>query len=380
MYRRALTLAPLVAERSLFLFGPRQTGKSTLLRHTFPHARFVDLLEADTFRQLSAYPETLRQSLTRDERLIIVDEVQKLPALLDEAQAVIDRDPHVRFIFTGSSARKLRGGRANLLAGRAWTARLHPLVSAELPQAALMRRLEVGSLPAVFDSAHPREDLNAYVGVYLREEIRAEGLVRSIEAFSRFLEVAALTNGHVLNYASVSNDTGIPARTVREHFQVLEDTLLGFQLPAFRRTRRRKPVATSKFYLFDVGVANRLLKRGRIEAGSELFGAALEHLIFLELRAWLDYRRRDHDLTFWRSQSGFEVDFVVGNDVAVEVKATRRVSPRDLRGLRALADEVPLKQRLVVSLEPRERTTDEGVRVLPVATFLQRLWADELIL
>ena len=380
MYRRALALAPLVAERSLFLFGPRQTGKSTLLRQTFPNARFVDLLEADTFRQLSAYPETLRQSLTRDERLIIVDEVQKLPTLLDEAQAVIDRDPQVRFIFTGSSARKLRGGRANLLAGRAWTARLHPLVSAELPQAALMRRLEVGSLPAVFDSALPREDLNAYVGVYLREEIRAEGLVRSIEAFSRFLEVAALTNGHVLNYASVSNDTGIPARTVREHFQVLEDTLLGFQLPAFRRTRRRKPVATSKFYLFDVGVANRLLKRGRIEAGSELFGAALEHLIFLELRAWLDYRRRDHDLTFWRSQSGFEVDFIVGNDVAVEVKATRRVSPRDLRGLRALADEVPLKARLVVSMEPRERTTDDGVRVLPVATFLQRLWAGELIL
>lgn len=379
MYRRALVLEPLVAARSLFLFGPRQTGKSTLLRRAFPHARFVDLLEADTFRQLSAYPETLRQTISPDERLIVIDEVQKLPALLDEAQAMIDRDKRLRFIFTGSSARKLRGGRANLLAGRAWTARLHPLVSAELPADALMRRLEVGGLPAVFDSAHAREDLNAYVGTYLQEEIRAEGLVRSIEAFSRFLEVAALTNGHVLNYASVANDSGIPARTVREHFQVLEDTLLGFQLPAFRRTRRRKPVATSKFYLFDVGVANALLKRGRIEPGSELFGAALEHLVFLELRAWLDYRRREEDLAFWRSHSGFEVDFVVGERLGVEVKATRRVSPRDLRGLHALAEEVRLETRLVVSTEPRERVTDDGVRILPVATFLRRLWADELM-
>jgi predicted AAA+ superfamily ATPase len=379
MYERALALAPLVSQRSLFLFGPRQTGKSTLLRRTFPGARFVDLLEADTFRQLSAYPETLRQSLRPDERMIVVDEVQKLPSLLDEAQAIIDRDKRVRFIFTGSSARKLRGGRANLLAGRAWTARLHPLVAAELPNGSLPRRLEVGSLPAVFDSTHPREDLNAYVGVYLREEIRAEGLVRSIEAFSRFLEVAALTNGHVLNYASVSNDTGIPARTVREHFQVLEDTLLGFQLPAFQETRRRKPVATAKFYLFDVGVANALLKRGRIEPGSELFGAALEHLIFLELRAWLDYRRREDDLMFWRSHSGYEVDFVVGHSAAIEVKATKRVTTRDLRGLQALAEEVPLQQRLVVSMEPRERVTDEGVRVLPVLTFLEQLWADEII-
>jgi predicted AAA+ superfamily ATPase len=379
MYRRALGLGPLVATRSLFLLGPRQTGKSTLLRHTFPNARFVDLLEADTFRQLSAYPETLRQTVSADERLIIIDEVQKLPALLDEAQAMIDRDKRLRLIFTGSSARKLRGGRANLLAGRAWTARLHPLVSAELPEGSLQRRLEVGSLPAIYDSAHPREDLNAYVGVYLKEEIRAESLVRSIEAFSRFLEVAALTNGHMLNYASVSNDTGIPARTVREHFQVLDDTLMGFQLPAYRQTRRRKPVATSKFYLFDVGVANALLKRGRIEPGSELFGAALEHLVFLELRAWLDYRRHDEELTFWRSHSGFEVDFLVGGRLAIEVKATRRVSPRDTRGLRALAEEVPLENRLVVSMEPRERVTDEGVRVLPVDTFLRRLWDNELI-
>jgi len=378
MYPRILNITQLVRHRSLFLLGPRQTGKSTLLRHTFPKARYIDLLEANTFRELSAYPETLRQSLKPEEKLIIIDEVQKLPFLLDEAQALIDRDKSLRFIFTGSSARKLRRGHANLLAGRAWFCRLHPLISKEVNYEALTRRLNVGSLPAVLDSPDPVEDLKAYVGGYLKEEIRAEGLVRSIERFSRFLEVAALTNTSILNYASVSNDTGIPARTVREHYQMLEDTLVGFQLPPYRQTRKRKPVATSKFYLFDVGVANALMKRGEIVLGSELYGSALEHQVFLELRAYLDYNRMDRDLTFWRSQSGYEVDFLVGSDTAIEVKATTRVSSRDLRGLLAIAEETKLKNKIVVSGEPRERITDEGVTVLPVGDFFRRLWDGHL--
>ncbi len=379
MYRRILDLNDLVRHRSLFLLGPRQTGKSTLLRQAFPEARFVDLLEANTFRELSAYPETLRQSLTPREKLVIIDEVQKLPALLDEVQALIDRDKTLRFILTGSSARKLKRGRANLLAGRAWFCRLHPLVSGEVSFEGLNRRLNHGSLPAVFDSKRPHEDLQAYVGGYLQEEIRAEGLVRSIESFSRFLEVAALTNTHLLNYASVSNDTGIPARTVREHYQMLEDTLVGFQLPPYRRTLRRKPVGTAKFYFFDVGVANVLMKRGEIRPGSELYGSALEHQVFLELRAYLDYRRLDKELTFWRTHAGHEVDFVVGGDIGVEVKASRRVSPGDLKGLLALSDETELRQKIVVSMEPRERTTDEGVLVLPAPTFFERLWNNRLV-
>lgn len=380
MYLRALDLRALVAHRSLFLLGPRQTGKSTLLRHTFPEARYVDLLEANTFRELSAYPETLRQSLGPAERLVIIDEVQKLPAILDEVQTLIDRNKALRFILTGSSARKLRRGHANLLAGRAWFCRLHPLVSRELGQGLLTRRLNVGSLPAVFDSPRPRDDLNAYVGGYLQEEIRAEGLVRSVESFSRFLEVAALTNTHLLNYTSVANDTGIPARTVREHYQMLEDTLVGFRLPPYRRTRKRKPVATAKFFLFDVGVANALMRRGEIRPRSELYGTALEHLVFLELRAYLDYRRIDHELTFWRTHAGHEVDFVVGDDVAIEVKASPRVSRGDLKGLLALSEEVRLRRRVVVSAEQRARTTDEGVLVLPVAEFFERLWNDQLLL
>ncbi len=374
-----VALTELIKHRSLFLLGPRQTGKSTLLRHTFPEARYVDLLEANTFRELSAYPETIRQSLRPDEKLIIIDEVQKLPAILDEAQALIDRNRTLRFIFTGSSARKLRRGRANLLAGRAWFCRLHPLISHELAYRSLGKRLNVGGLPAVFDSAVPQEDLRAYVGGYLQEEIRAEGLVRSIESFSRFLEVAALTNTHILNYTSVSNDTGIPARTVREHYQMLEDTLVGFRLPPFRRTLKRKPVATAKFYFFDVGVANALMKRGEIRPRSELYGSALEHQIFLELRAYLDYRRLDTELTFWRTHSGQEVDFVVGGQTGIEVKASRRISRGDLKGLLALSEEVKLKERVIVSTEPRERVTDEGILVLPVQLFFERLWGDRLI-
>jgi predicted AAA+ superfamily ATPase len=379
MYSRLLPLDDLIRLRSLFLLGPRQTGKSTLLRHAFPNARYFDLLEADTFRVLSAYPETLRQSLTPDDRLVIIDEVQKLPALLDEAQALIDRNPALRFILTGSSARKLKRGRANLLAGRAWFASLHPLVSAELPADALNRRLNVGSLPAVFDSPAPAEELKAYVGGYLKEEVRAEGLVRSIESFSRFLDVAALTNAQLLNYTAVANDTGIPVRTVREHYQILEDTLLGFQLPPFRRSHKCKPVATSKFYFFDVGVANALMKRGQIRPGSELYGPALEHQVFLELRAYLDYRRIDRPLTFWRTHAGHEVDFVVGDAVAIEVKASRRVSPADLKGLVALGQETTLRTRIVVSTEPRARTIDEGILVLPVSAFFERLWDDRVI-
>lgn len=378
MYKRRIDLESLLRHKSLFLLGPRQTGKSTLLRHQFPSARYVDLLEADTFRQLSAYPETLRQSLTPADRLIVIDEVQKLPSLLDEVQLLIDRDSSLRFILTGSSARKLRGGQANLLAGRAWTTHLHPLVSPELSYEKLERRLSFGSLPAVFDSALPDEELKAYVGDYLREEIRGEGLVRSIESFSRFLDVAGLCNGEILNYTKVGSDAGIPPRTVRDHFQVIEDTLLGYQLPAYRKGKSRKAVATAKFYLFDVGVANTLLKRGPVETRSESFGRALEHLVFLELRAFLDYNRLPLELSYWRTHTGLEVDYIVGDALAVEVKAAGRVDDRDLRGLRALDTELPLRRRLVVSTEAMSRRTEDGIEILPVAEFFRRLWAGEL--
>jgi predicted AAA+ superfamily ATPase len=379
MYERTFNLRETVKHKSVFLFGPRQTGKSTLVRQSFPDAAFYDLLEADTFRELSARPEYLRQTLSPQQPLVIVDEIQKLPALLDEIQILIERNKKLRVILTGSSARKLKRGAANLLGGRAWVCRLHPLVSAELDGPRLLDRLNRGSLPSIIDSEHYKEDLKAYVGTYLHEEIRAEGLTRSIENFSRFLEVAGLTSGEQINFSSVAADAGFPPRTVREHYQILEDTLVGHQLPAYQKTSKRKPVATAKFYLFDVGVANTLKRIPGIEEGSNAYGHALEHLIFLELRSYLDYHRLDHELTYWRSRSQFEVDFLVGDEIGIEVKSKARVFPRDYKGLRALSEEVRLKRKIVICAEKMRRRADDGTEIMPPTLFFKELWAGSLI-
>ena len=379
MYKRALDLPRLIEHRSLFLFGPRQTGKSTLVRQAFPEAAVYDLLEADTFRELTARPEYLRQTLQPARRVVVIDEIQKCPALLDEVHLLIERNRSLRFVLTGSSARKLKRGGSNLLGGRARVARLHPLISSELDGQRLDDRLNRGGLPAILDASEFTEDLKAYVGTYLREEIQAEGLTRSIGNFGRFLDVAGLTNGEQVNFASVASDVGLPPSTVRQHYQILEDTLIGYQLPAYQGTHRRKPVATAKFYFFDVGVANALRRTGIIEPGSDAYGRALKHLIFLELRAFLDYHRLDNPLTYWRSRSRFEVDFVVGDRVAIEVKGKPRITARDYKGLRALAEEVALDRRLVVCREPRRRRDDEGVEIVPVEAFLRDLWDGKVI-
>lgn len=379
MYNRVLDLREILKHKSIFLFGPRQTGKSTLVHAALPDAAFYDLLEADTFREISARPEYLRQTLGDQRSLVVVDEIQKLPALLDEIQLLLERNKKLRFVLTASSARKLKRGAANLLGGRAWVCRLHPLVSAELSHRRLLDRLNRGSLPAIIDSAHFKEDLKAYVGTYLQEEIRAEGLTRSIENFSRFLEVAGLTSGEQINFSAVADDAGFPPRTVREHYQILEDTLVGHQLPAYQKTSKRKPVATAKFYLFDVGVANTLKRTPVIEPDSDIYGRALEHLVFLELRSFLDYRRLDYDLTYWRSRSQFEVDFLVGDEVGIEVKAKTRVSPRDYRGLGALSEEVRLKRKIVICGERARRKTDDGVEIMSAEHFLKELWTGDIL-
>lgn len=379
MYKRVLDLPALLRHKSFFLLGPRQTGKSTLLRASFPEAVFVDLLESETFHELSSHPERLRQRQPDRKSCLVIDEIQKLPILLNEVQLMLDRNPALRVVMTGSSARKLRRGAVNLLGGRAWMAALNPLVSAETPGVPLVSRLNRGGLPSILDSAKPSEDLRAYVGAYLREEIRAEGLVRSIENFSRFLDVAGLTSGEQVNYTAVANDAGVPARTVREHYQVLVDTLVGHELPAYQKTSKRKPVAMAKFYLFDVGVANVLKHVESHAPGSASFGQALEHQVFLELRAFLDYRRLSLPLAYWRSQSQFEVDFVAGDAVAVEVKAKASVSERDLKGLRALREEVALKHALVVCLERSRRKTEDGIVLIPVQEFFSGLWDGEWV-
>jgi predicted AAA+ superfamily ATPase len=379
VYERVIDLAAPLRHRSLFLFGARQTGKSTLLHHRFPNARFVDLLAADTFRELSAAPERLRQSLTGRETLIVIDEVQKLPSLLDEVHLLIERNKRLRVLLTGSSARKLRRGGANLLAGRAWTRFLYPLVWPEYGPRHLRQVLATGAIPSVLDSPRPWDDLREYVGVYLAEEIRAEALTRSIEAFSRFLSVAALANGEQLNFTSVGNDAQVPPRTVREFFTVLEDTLVGYTVPPYQRTRKRKPVATSKFYFFDIGVAHAAQGVTQIAPGTAAYGRALEHLIANELRAYLSYRGSNLELTYYRSRSRIEVDFVLGDRVAIEVKGSGRVSERDAKPLQALAEDAPIRTRIIVCSEPSERRLDSGVLVMPVPRFLEALWSDAIV-
>lgn len=378
-YLRILNLNKLLEHRSLFLLGPRQTGKSTFLAENYPQARFFSLLEADVFRNLSAKPELLRAWINESDQLIIIDEVQKLPVLLDEVQRLMELRPELRFILTGSSARKLKRGSANLLAGRAWICHMHPLVSPELNFERWDERLEKGSLPVVLNSPLAQEDLKAYVGTYLQEEIRAEGISRSIENFSRFLDVAGHTNGQLVNFTKVGNDAGVPPRTVREYFQVLEDTLLVHQLKPYQKTEKRKPVATSKYYFFDLGVTHQLIKRPKVLPGSSEYGQAFEHQLVLEIKAYLDYERIDLPLTFWRSQSHMEVDLMVGDHFAIEIKASASISNTDLKGLRALSEEVKLQRKILVCQEKFYRKTEDEIEIFPIQDFLKELWAGKII-
>ncbi len=378
MYDRNLQLVDIVRRKSVFLLGPRQTGKSTLLRKLFPESLYVDLLEADTFRELSAFPETLRQRVEDRHRVIVIDEVQKLPQLLDEAQLLIDRNKNLRMILTGSSARKLKRGKANLLGGRALFLKLHPLISAELSFNRLIDRLNWGGLPAVLDSEFPQQDLNAYIGTYLREEIQAEAATRSIENFSRVLEFSSHLNGSQVNYTKIGNDAQVPPRTVQDYFAVFRDTLIGELLPCFQGTKKRKAVSTDKFYFFDLGVARNLARIGMIEERSKAFGDALEHLVFLELQAYRDYRLADFELSYWRSRSRLEVDFLINDEIAIEVKGTSRVSPSDLKGLNALGEEIKLKRKIVVCSKTEIRKTGD-IEIMPIIQFLKQLWESEII-
>lgn len=378
-YRRIINILKPLAERSLFLLGPRQTGKTTLIQDLIPEAKVFDLLRADQFQELSADPSLMRQRLSNEDKVVVIDEIQKLPILLDEVHSLIQKNPDLRFILTGSSARKLKRGGVNLLAGRARIRHLHPLVAPELDFTRTLERLEKGGLPFILDSGSPQEDLKSYCGTYLQEEVRAEALVRSIENFSRFLVIAGLTNGAQLNYENVGRDAGLSPRTVREYYQIIVDTLLGYLVEPFGATRKRKAVGTPKFYIFDLGVANFLMKTGKITPGSKAYGDAIEHLVFLELKAFLDYHALDKELRYWRSTTKFEVDFVVGDELAIEVKAKPRVTDTDLKGLLALREEGIFKNFICVSNEKDQRITDDGIQIKPIELFLKELWMGKLI-
>lgn len=343
-----------------------------MVRHSLGQYKTFNLLKTETFLMLSRSPQKLRQDCSPEDRIVIIDEIQKLPLLLDEVHLMIE-EYGIHFLLTGSSARKLRRGGVNLLGGRARVKYLHPLTYGELKEKFdLLRAINHGLLPPHYFSETPEQDLETYVGTYLKEEIAAEGLTRNIPAFSRFLEVAALCNGQLINYSKISNDAQVARSTVQEYFQILKDTLVAYEVPGWQQSKKRKPLSTSKIYFFDGGVARFLQNRSLIKRGSPEFGDAFETCIFHELRAYADYYGAG-DIRYWRSQSGLEVDFVIG-DSAFEVKATRTVSQDDMKGLKALREEGLLKSFYLICLEesPWER---EGIKILPWEHFLQRLWS-----
>lgn len=369
--KRQLDLSGLLRKNSFFLFGPRGTGKSYLIRNTLIDIPVFDLLDDDTYQRLVRRPKRLSEEIPDTAQWVVVDEIQKLPSLLDEVHRLMEVRG-LRFLLTGSSARKLKHGGANLLAGRAWESQLFPLIEAEIPEFSPIDYFNRGGLPRAFLSSEPDEELKAYAHLYLKEEVKAEALTRKIENFIRFLDVMALNNGQELQYQGISRDCGVPVRTIENYIGVLKDTLIGFELEPFLATTKRKAITRSKFYFFDVGVAGNLANRGEVKERSRAYGECFEHWLILETRARLAYWRRSVPLQYWRTKSGFEVDLVIGQAAAVEFKATDQGGPEHLRGLRALADEGKIARYMLVSNDPISRTVG-GIEYMHWRQYLDAL-------
>jgi predicted AAA+ superfamily ATPase len=381
---RVLAL-PDLARHSVFLWGPRRTGKSFWIRQHLPGAPLVDLLQTDTFAEYASRPSLLRERYatpTAPGRRgpIVIDEIQKVPALLDEVHWLIE-NRRMTFLLTGSSARKLRRGHANLLAGRARRRELRPLCFPEIDRLDLEQAVVSGLLPPHFLSDDPTDDIRSYVNDYLKEEIVAEGLAVDLPAFSDFLRVAALTSSELLNYTNVAREVGVSAKVIRGYFDLLEDTLLGTRIAPWTKSRNRRLIVTPKFYLFDVGIANYLARR-QPKPGTPEFGKSVEHLVLMELLAYRAYRALDLEIRYWRTSTGQEVDFLLNDrEVAIEVKASARIVDLAIRSLTSLAEDGPVRRRIVVCLErqPRELSDRHGrVRILPMHAFLSELWAGKL--
>lgn len=363
---------------SYFLFGPRGTGKSTWIRHLYPQALMIDLLRPDTQRMLAARPERLEELVEANpgRSPVVVDEIQKAPALLDVVHRLMESGRGYRFVLTGSSARKARQGGVDLLAGRAVNKTLHPFMAAELGERFdLDQALQIGMLPVVHDSATPGDVLDAYVSLYLQQEVQAEGLVRRIGDFARFLETASFSHAAVLNTSEISRECQVGRKTVEGYLSIAEDLLIAVRLPVFARRAGRQLAVHPKLYFVDAGVYRSLRPHGPLDRREEIEGAALEGLVWQHLRAWAAYGAAEARLHFWRTRSGSEVNFVVyGSEVfcAIEVKNSRTVRSRDLRSLKAFGEDYPEAQRLFL-YRGQERLKIDGIMCLPCEEFLKSL-------
>jgi predicted AAA+ superfamily ATPase len=372
---------PLTGSGALFLWGPRQTGKTTFLRDRYPQARFYDLLDGDLRAALSVRPAQIREEMLAEEpEIVVIDEIQKVPALLEEVHWLLESTAS-RFILCGSSARKLRRESRDLLGGRAIDFHLLPLTSQEIGEVDLAKLINHGALPAHYLAPDPRRLLKAYVNNYIQEEIIDESVTRNIPAFSRFLQVVGFCHGQQLNYANVARETGVSSSTVRNYFQILDDTLLGFTLDPWKKRKKRRLADTAKFYLFDIGIANQLHpESSTVSEGSDRYGFAFEHFMLNEVRAVLEYGMLEQPLSFWRTSSGFEVDLIVGDmELAIEFKSGRELRGTDLKGLRALLEEHTPRRSLVVTRGEQRRKTEDGIEIVPWRDFCTQLWNGELL-
>ncbi len=378
-FARTLDLNALLSQKSHFLFGPRATGKSSLIRHQLSgQATVINLLDSQIRLLLSASPHRLEELIDNENSntYVVIDEIQLIPELLHEVHRLIEEKGHI-FLLTGSSARRLRGTSVNLLGGRAWRANLYPLTSCELgTDFELQKYLGFGGLPGIYLSSVPEKELHAYVDLYLQQEILQEAAVRNLPTFVRLLNVMAGASGQEINYTHLASDVQMKRTTLIKHIEILEDTLLGFQLPAFRATQKRKAIQRAKFYLFDVGVRNALMNNFSVVPKTPNYGTQFEHFIGQELRAYLSYSEHRDRLSYWRSTAGHEVDFLVGERLAIEVKAKEHITPKDLKGLKAIFEENIFERHILVAQVPQKLHMGE-IEVWPYAQFLSSLWSGE---
>ena len=349
------------------------------MRQKYPDAIYIDLLDTAMKGRLKRRPALLYEMLCdkQEGTLVIIDEIPEVPELLNEVHRLMS-EKNLVFILCGSSARKLKRKGYNTLGGRAFPVYLFPFVTAEIPDFNLQQAINYGMLPPHYLAKNPQRRLSGYIDVYLKEEIKEEALVRNLNAFQRFLEVAALTDGEMVNNNNIAQDCGVSANTVASYFDILEDTLLGFRVPAYTKTLKRRLVQAPRFYYFDVGIVNHLLHRKELVRGTAEYGHAFEHLVIQELRAWLSYSEREEQLSYWRTYTGLEVDAVIGDArIAIEIKSVEEVMPRHLKGLKAFAEDYPDSRLLFVSLDPINRRMG-NVECIYVLDFFKMLWKGEI--